>query len=425
MNPNAPFERELERWLEASARRRPPVDLHSSVIERARTMRQRPRWIAVLRDLRPQSPTWGSGRPAVVGYLPIVLALLLALIVGALVVGALRSQLSRESRWSVTGTMVKAHVGHTATLLSDGRVLIVDRSAAEIYDPAHGTWTPTAPMRDTFDTHVATLLSDGRVLVVGGGTAEVYEPANGSWTATGKMVDAEAPPRTATLLGDGRVLVAGSLDGLRPSASAELFDPRDGTWTATGPMPKSIAVATATLLLSGKVLMAGGCDTAALTAAELYDPVSGTWAATGSMSTARAQQVAILLRDGDVLVAGGLRTNMTPLASAELYDPTRGTWTDTGDMSAPASSGHSATLLPDGKVLLVGGLIDAGRPLGSPAQLYDPVSRSWTDVAPMVTPTSFGQTATLLRDGAVLVAGGSDGKGGELAAAELFVPGSP
>jgi len=285
-------------------------------------------------------------------------------------------------------------------------------------------------------SHTATLLPDGRVLVAGGGvghemlaSAELYDAGRRSWTHTGGMLRARGG-HTATLLLDGKVLVAGGYvwRGLTTAlASAELYDPSSGRWTATGAMHTARNGHTATLLADGRVLVTGGYGSAhanpdiPLASAELYDPRSGTWTATGGMSEARYSHTATLLPDGNVLVAGG-RTSRVALASAELYDRRSGTWTSVGEMSAGRYS-HTATRLADGRVLVTGGS-DILSPALASAELYDPRSRSWSTTGNMAAARA-GHTATLLRDGTLLVAGGSSGPGSVLlSSAELYNPSS-
>jgi hypothetical protein len=221
------------------------------------------------------------------------------------------------------------------------------------------------------------------------------------------------------------VLVAANVS-TGATASAELFDPSTGSWIPTDPMLVAHIEATATLLSDGRVLVAGGfTNNTVLAAAELYDPASGTWTSTGSMVKARASHTAARLLDDRVLVAGGTNTSMYATAFAELYDPAIGSWTATGDLVMPAARGRTSTVLPDGRVLLVGGLITARLMLGASPELFDPASGSWTVTADMLVPSSFGHTATLLPDGRVLVAGGVSGVGGtSLASSALYDPGS-
>jgi hypothetical protein len=158
---------------------------------------------------------------------------------------------------------------------------------------------------------------------------------------------------TATLLQSGKVLVAGgstTADNTGALDSWELYDPASGISTATGNLNSARSNHTATMLPSGKVLVVGGADASgnALSSAELFDPATGMWTLTnGIMGAARFAHTATLLPSGQVLVAGGIGTSNTFLSSAELYDPASGTWSTAGNLST-ARQGHTATLLASG-----------------------------------------------------------------------------
>jgi N-acetylneuraminic acid mutarotase len=347
--------------------------------------------------------------------------------------------------WSPTaGPMTVSRTGGTATLLSDGDVLVAggNSKTADLYDPSTGTFTPTGSMSVARTNATATLLPSGDVLVAGGvnsrgsqlASAELYDPASGTWVATGPMHTARSG-HTATLLANGKVLVAGGgcnkghgfcnagsfLDNL---TSAELYNPKKGTWTTTGSMHFERQYFTATLLRNGRVLVAGGfesCDDdfcSDNSQAEIYNPATGTWTTTGSMHVEREQFTATMLADGEVLVAGGLNEggfddNPTTYAEAELYHPGSGTWSTTGSMSEPRS-GQAAVLLPGtGWVLTSGGSSD------STSEVYQPALGQWVPTGSMTTPRT-DLTATVLADGNVLATGGTGNDGTAQATAEVY-----
>src|SRR5215469_15904695 len=322
------------------------------------------------------------------GVLPLFVAL--ALLCVSLTAFASRT-LAQGVVFVSTGSMTTPRTSHTATLLTNGKVLVAggracntispcpDLASAELYDPATGTFTPTGSMTTARRGATATLLNNGRVLIAGGGvgsngsvpsSAELYDPATGTFTPTGSMTTARIYP-TATLLNNGKVLVAGGGQIKGPDLnSAELYDPQTGTFTATGNMITARNSHTATLLNNGQVLVAGGGDVSlVLNSAELYDPGTGTFTATGSMTTVREVHIANLLSNGLALLAGG-EDGFSLLASAELYDPGTETFTATGNMTAVRLV-PGAALLINGKVLIAGGITDYNGTVLASADLYD------------------------------------------------------
>jgi uncharacterized protein (TIGR03437 family) len=328
----------------------------------------------------------------------------------------------------ITGNMITPRTGHTATLLRDGRVLITGGShvdslnkvtyldSAELYDPSTGTFTSTGNMTTSRMWHTATLLSDGRVLIVGGlpeamaypSSAELYDPVTGSFTRSG-----DTPTKvlfgyntSAILLSSGKVLIT-------THPIAQIYDPAMGLFTPAGPIKDWTGDPVA--LQDGRVLIPAYHDVS------LYSVVGDSLQLVTSMpGDYAAGPSATLLANGKVLIAGGVPADYdTTTKEASLYDPGRGTLESTGLMLF-SRDGHTATRLPDGHVLIVGGydgdLYDTGVPSLWNAEQYDPATGSFSD-AGTLNYIRQGHTATLLPDGRVLIAGGAEGP-----VAELYIP---
>ena len=260
--------------------------------------------------------------------------------------------------------------------VTEGSTSSLDLATAELYDPTTGTFTATGSMSELRVQHSATLLSNGKVLVAGGtadNVAELFDPATGTFSSTtGELVVGGRWGCSATLLQDGTVLIAGGRDDedvfdAFPLNNAELFNPVSGTFTATGSMTQFRYEHAAVLLNDGQVLLTGGFNGNPVQDAELFDPTAGSFSQTGSMNFPRADHTVTLLNDGTVLVAGGFGDD-TVTARAELFDPATNVFTSTGSMGA-ARNLHTATLLNIGQVLITGGGSNSSPALNS-AELF-------------------------------------------------------
>ena len=461
MSTNDDFDRLLGSWLSSEASAQEPPDFHRGVIGLVRGSRQRPRWLVVARGsigvplpaVRPQPRRWSA---------MLLLAALIALLAASVaIVGSrlLPSPSPYQDIFRLTGSLAEPRMWHTATLLADGRVLVTggqtggdgtELATAAVWDPATGLFSPTGSMLHARSAAAAVQLSDGRVLIVGGASwangtiaeAEVWDPATGAFSQAGSLAEARRSP-TATLLADGRVLVVGgSLDWLGnvTAATAEIWDPTTMTFRSAGSLAAARDGHTTTLLQDGRVLVVGGTAqvphgdgtvSAFIATAEVWDPAAMTFSPAGSLGATRMGHAATLLTDGRVLVVGGgdccftIGTLGDGSDSAEIWDPGTMTFSPAGTL-IHGRSGHTATLMPDGQVLVVGGY-DATGYVGDTAELWDPARMTFSPAASL-SEARIRQTATLLGDGRVLVIGGEGnapsgtGSAQVLASAELFGP---
>lgn len=288
--------------------------------------------------------------------------------------------------FTATQPMTEARTGHSATLLANaalpkyGDVLILGSGddTAELYDPVAGSFTATGKMVTARQVATATLLNTGKVLIVGGNSAsgdlraELYDPVTGTFAATGSLSVFRAG-HTATLLLDGRVLIAGGVSSLTSTccawATAEVYDPASGTFSATGSMTIVRTGHTATRLQDGTVLIVSADDATA----DLFDPSNGMFVGVGDLPALATAHTASLRGDGTVLVAGGyqygsaivnhlLRQGVctrfvesfrrSDVATAMFAPESQGF---TSGSTGTARAGHTATVLDDGTLLLIGG----------------------------------------------------------------------
>lgn len=224
---------------------------------------------------------------------------------------------------------------HCATVLS----------AAVIYNPKTRTSTPTGRTVSPHASATATLLPSGQVLLAGGcmgrlcgqenPTSELWNPTTGQWKTSGNLQTTAtyglSPiSASAVLLASGKVLVAG---GTNYETIAQTFNPATGNWTLTAPMHAARESFTLITLTSGKILAAGGCDDyycqTILRTAEIYNPSTGVWTTTGNLTQARYDHSATLLGTGQVRITGGLNAAGTAATPNDTYNPSSGTWSTT------------------------------------------------------------------------------------------------
>lgn len=370
-----------------------------------------------------------------------------ALLVGAIVFAVVATssddttpteELPPVGTWEAAPALSAIRGTATATVLDDGTVVVagggvgqIPVPATELFSAADPQWQPSGDLNVARRGHSAALLDDGRILVSGGiaegellPSAEIYDPGSGEWSLVAPMAQARLG-HTLTALGNGRVLATGgtAVDAaggtaagqtVRPTEAAEVFDPATGTWTATSePMSSARFEHTATLLGDGRVLLVGGQGAAVegisgpLQTTELYDPAIDAFVRSTDLSEPRANHTATLLDNGGVLITGGTGgpAGDRSLATAELFDAGAARWDQVAPMTN-ARTGHTATLLADGRVLVAAGeTIGRSRRSIDSSEVFNPDEQSWRSGGTLPCPRS-EQAAALLSDGSVIVVAG-------------------
>jgi hypothetical protein len=325
--------------------------------------------------------------------------------------------------------------GHTATVLSDGRVLICGgangnavTNSAEIYDPTTNQISVVGSMTTPRYRHTATLLNNGKVLVTGGfstvavndlQSAEIFDPSTSKFTAIGNMVSARAR-HTATLLTSGKVLITGGDVHSGTTVWSELFDPTTNGFTTGPQMAYYLAGHLAVALSDGTVLIVGGLDGISQTypaAAELYNPSTNSFTTVGSMQYSRSRAAAVKMSDGRVFVAGGINS-VGVVDPAEIYSPTTRIFTVAGQLYWAVYT-ENVTLLNDGTILVSGG--EDNSYSYSVAEIYNPTTGAFKVIPDMTAVRFFAQTAVLPSGNVLVIGGTNDGTTG-LASTELYSP---
>lgn len=319
--------------------------------------------------------------------------------------------------FSSTKEMTTARDSHTATMLINGKVLIAGGitsdgsalSSTELYDPTTKTFTEAGPMQTARYYHTATLLKNGKVLIAGGtsdgtaslSTAELYDPDTDTFSYTGDMVNARIE-HTMTLLSNGNILIMGGVNKGTGGAystyhKGEVYYQDSGTFgeTSNGTVEAGRQDHAAINLPNDKIYVLGGYyesfDGSNITfsyyssSADAYDYNSNAFSSLYNevLNYTLGFHTMTLLNTGKVLIAGGENfdssSNLVSLNNATLYDYE----TDTYDYSIGslniARSYHTATLLPSGKVLVVGGYIDSKNTITNSTEVYDPSTKTWEE----------------------------------------------
>lgn len=281
---------------------------------------------------------------------------------------------------------------------------------AAVAQPSVGAYQALPPMSRVASSASAVKLPDGRALVVGFDTyGHVFDPATGTFTETGPLAVAH-PGAKLALLPNGKVLLASGASNLA-DRRAELYDPATNTWSLTGEVATGRRWAAVLTAADGRVYLLGGegVGGTVLSSVERYTPATGQFTPAGSLTVPRSRTAGVVLADGRFLIPGGVTTGTALVSTAETYNPATGTATATGDMGF-AHAGGAAVRLADGRVLISGGtavVSGASLRVTTEAEVYNPDTGTFAATLPMAI-SRLGHSLTLLPEGRVLVTGGID-----------------
>ncbi|CAF4202500.1 unnamed protein product [Adineta steineri] len=320
-----------------------------------------------------------------------------------------------------------------SVLLANGQVLVAGglinssflTSGTEVYTSTG--WQFATPMKVPRNYHTVTafanntkVLAAGSRSMLGQQTAEVYDIVNNTWTYTSISMSNSRYSHTATLLANGQILIVGGYNASGISISAaELYIPSSNSFINTTNMNIARSYFTSTLLSDGfTVLVTGGVNASSylISTAELY--INGSWTLLSShMNQSRAYHAAVLLNDGTVLVVGGGTGVSNAYLTAEIYNPTTKNFTAVGQMQYRRAA-FTLTLLPSGKVLAVGGADWTSGTYPLVCELYDPVTRTWSNTTMLSHGRSYHQS--VLTNTFVLTMGGYDGNNTRITTSEIY-----
>ena len=378
----------------------------------------------------------------------------------ALLLLLLATVASAQGKVSRAPPLKDARQHHTATLLSDGRVLVVGGRGAdglstltscELFDPKKNKWAACAPLTTARSHHAATALDDGRVLVTGGTTnetvrsdgdagstgqnrfvalaaVEVYDPKKNTWLTVAPMTDARNG-HTATLLLDGTVLVVGGAREQRLHlTSVERFDPKANTWKVEKPLDVARWLHAAVRTSDGDVVVVGGRSNSgqqgkgpgvSIADVERFDVKTGAWQVLPPMSEPRQRTAVVAEATGGGLIVIGGQTATSSTNYAETWSPGLTEWKPFENHLSMSLSSHSGTRLPNGDLVVIGGeppnAVDTTR-----VQRWLSASKQWCLAGELLNGRK-QHTATLLPDGRVLVVGGTS-SGLPERSSELWAP---